>query len=62
MRIIKAIISGNHNPENLASICETSILKKKKELVIASLKGNFRKEHIFSLKQAVDTYKLDTNS
>jgi len=33
-------------------------LKKKKELVIASLKGNFREEHLFSLKQAVDAYEF----
>lgn len=58
MRIIKAIISGNHNPVELASLCEESILKKKKELVIASLKGNFREEHLFSLKQAVDAYEF----
>jgi len=37
MRILKAIISGNHNPEELASLCEDSILKKK------------RFSHIFSL-------------
>lgn len=58
MRIIKAILSGNHNPVELASLCEESILKKKKELVIASLKGNFREEHLFSLKQAVDAYEF----
>lgn len=33
-------------------------MKKKKELVIASLKGNFREEHLFSLKQAVDAYEF----
>lgn len=58
MRILKAIISGNHNPYKLVELCEYSILKKKKELVIASLKGNFRDEHIFSLKQAVDAYEF----
>lgn len=58
MRILKAIISGNHNPEKLALLCEESILKKKKELVTASLKGNFRDEHIFSLKQAVEAYEF----
>ena len=58
MRIIKAILSGNHNPIELACLCEESILKKKKELVIASLKGNFREEHLFSLKQAVDAYEF----
>lgn len=58
MRIIKAIISGNHNPEELAALCEDSILKKKKDLVISSLYGNFREDYIFSLSQAVDAYEF----
>lgn len=57
-RIVKAIIKGNHKPGKLALLCEDSILKKKKEPVIASLKGNFREEHLFSLKQAVDAYEF----
>jgi transposase len=58
MRIIKEIISGNHNPEKLASLCEDSILKKKKDLVISSLYGNFREDYIFLLSQAVDAYEF----
>jgi len=56
LAILTAIINGNHNPENLAVLCEDSILKKKKEAVIKSLKGNFSEEHIFLLKQAVEAY------
>lgn len=58
MRIVKAIISGVRNPNELACLCEDSILKTKKDLVIASLKGNFREEYIFSLSQAVDAYEF----
>lgn len=56
LAILAAIINGNHNPENLAALCEDSILKKKKEAVIKSLKGNFSEENIFLLKQAIDAY------
>jgi len=56
LAVLNAIINGNHNPENLALLCDDSILKKKKEAVIKSLKGNFSKENIFLLKQAVDGY------
>lgn len=56
LSILKAIIQGNHNPESLASLCENSILKKKKDDVVKSLKGNFTSENIFLLKQAVDAY------
>ena len=56
LAVLSAIIKGNHNPENLAALCEESILKKKKEAVIKSLKGNFSDENLFLLKQAVDAY------
>ena len=56
LSILRAIINGNQNPEQLALLCEDSILKKKKDAVIKSLKGNFSQENIFLLKQAVDAY------
>jgi transposase len=56
MRVLKAIAAGEHNPERLAALCEDSILKSKRTLVIASLKGNYKKEHLFSLQQAIDAY------
>jgi transposase len=58
LRIVNAIIHGNYNPGKLAELCEKSILKKKKQLVIASLKGNFKQEYIFSLKQAFNAYRF----
>lgn len=56
MRILKAIIQGERDPEILVKLCEESILKTKKSLVISSLKGNFRDDYVFSLKQAVNLY------
>jgi len=56
MRVLKAIVAGERNPETLSALCEDSILKKKRAEVIASLKGNFKKEHIFSLKQAITAF------
>ena len=61
LRIVKAIIAGNHNPRKLAELCEKSILKKKRDSVIASLKGNYKPEHIFSLKQALQAYQFYQN-
>jgi transposase len=58
MRVLNAIINGEQNPEVLADLCEDSILRKKRSQVIASLKGNFRTEHIFALQQAVDAYQF----
>ena len=61
LAILNAIIAGNHNPEELAALCEESILKKKKDAVIKSLKGNFSDENVFLLKQALDAYLFYMN-
>lgn len=58
LRIVKAIIEGNHNPEGLTELCDKSILKNKRDLVLSSLKGNFKEEYIFSLKQAYNAYQF----
>lgn len=56
MRILRAIVQGEHKPEQLAELCEQSILKNKRASIIASLRGNFKAEHIFALKQALSAY------
>ena len=56
LRIMRAIVQGERHPERLAELCEGSILKTKRSSVIASLKGNFKAEHIFALKQALCAY------
>ncbi len=58
MKILKAIISGERSPEILLSLCDTRIINKKRQEVINSLEGNFRTEHIFALKQAVEGYEF----
>jgi site-specific recombinase XerC len=58
MRVLKAIVNGERNPETLAALCEESILNTKRALVLASLKGNFKKEHLFSLEQAIAAYNF----
>jgi transposase len=55
MGIIRAILNGETNPKMLAKMrdprCKQSI-----EVVEKSLHGNYREEHIFTLKQAVEAY------
>lgn len=58
MRILKAIIQGERNPNILVELCDKSILKTKRASVISSLKGNFREDYIFSLKQAFNSYEF----
>lgn len=57
LRIIQAILQGERNPDVLVSLCENSILKRKRELVLKALEGNYRPEHLFALKQAYDTWQ-----
>jgi hypothetical protein len=55
MAIIRNIVGGKTNPKVLASLrherCHHS-----EEVIEASLVGNYREEHLFSLKQALDLY------
>jgi transposase len=56
-RIIKAILGGERKPEVLVSLCEISILKTKQELVLKSLEGEYKDEHLLALRQAHKTYE-----
>jgi hypothetical protein len=58
MRIVDAILDGERDPETLAALCEASILKRKQDLVIASLKGHYKAEHLFALRQAKHAYEF----
>jgi transposase len=58
MRILRAIISGERDAEELANLCESSIDKKKRKEVIESLNGNYREEHIFALSQAIECWEF----
>jgi transposase len=55
MDIIRAIVKGERDPVKLANLRNKSC-KKPEESFIAALTGNFQKEHVFSLKQALDVY------
>ena len=54
MRVIKAIVAGERSPERLLALCDVSIRTRKEKEVIASLRGNYRREHLFSLQQAIE--------
>lgn len=58
IKIIKAIIGGERDPEKLVLLCDKSILLNKKEIVIESLIGNYRTEHLFALKQALQGWEF----
>lgn len=55
LRIIRAILSGKRNPAELAALREPSC-KNSEETFVKALTGNYRAEHLFALKQAVDLF------
>jgi len=57
MRIIKAILGGERNPDVLAAMRD-SRCKNTAATIARSLKGNYRPEHLFSLQQAVELYEF----
>ena len=55
MSIIKAILKGERDPVKLAQMKDYRI-RSTKETIAKALEGDYRQEHIFSLKQAVELY------
>jgi transposase len=60
MLIIKAILAGERDPLILAGLRDQRC-KNSEETIARSLRGNYRPEHLFSLKQAVDLYDFYQN-
>ena len=56
MKIIRAILTGERNPEVLVELCNVQILKTKRTRVLKSLNGHYNESGLFSLSQAVKCY------
>src|SRR6267143_2003788 len=57
MKIIKAILAGERDP-NVLSLNRQDGCRNSKEIIAKSLVGNFRDDHMFALKQAVELYEI----
>jgi len=59
MRIIDAILSGQRDPKELVKLRERGTrYKSTQEQMEAALTGDYRPEHVFVLKQSVETYRF----
>lgn len=56
LAIIDAILSGEHNPKKLAILKDRRI-KADQKTIAKSLEGDYRPEHLFTLKQALHAYR-----
>jgi len=59
MTIIRAILSGQRNPEELAGYRDRRCKKSAQEIA-KSLHGHYRDEHLFALRQSVELYDTYT--
>jgi hypothetical protein len=57
MRIIRAILAGERDPVRLAQMKDHRI-KCSAEQIAKALEGDYRQEHLFALKQAVELYDV----
>ena len=57
MRIMKAILGGERDVEKLGAMRDRNC-KASAEVIAQSLVGNYRAEHLFSLKQAVELFEI----
>lgn len=58
LKVIRAILKGERNPQALLLLCDVQIQKKKQERVIASLRGTWTPEHLFALGQALEVWEF----
>ena len=56
LAIVDAILDGERDPNVLAQLCSKRI-KATKEIIAKSLVGDYRSEHIFTLRQSLQTYR-----
>jgi hypothetical protein len=55
MKIMRSIVAGERNPEVLASYRHNNCAKSQAEIT-KSLEGNYKREHLFALKQSMELY------
>jgi transposase len=57
MRILRAMVSGLHEPEALAEFRDARCAASP-DIIRAALTGHYRPEHVFALRQAVELYDV----
>jgi hypothetical protein len=57
MKVIRAILKGERRPGELLALCDVQIQKNKADRVKESLRGTWKKEHLFGLRQALELWE-----
>jgi len=56
LAIVDAILAGQRDPKVLAELRDKRI-KASEEVIVKSLEGDYRKEHLFTLRQSLEGYR-----
>jgi transposase len=58
LKVVRAILQGKREPSKLLELCDEQIQKKKKAAVMESLRGCWKEEHLFALRQALELWEF----
>jgi transposase len=56
LRILDAILAGEHDPVTLARLCHGGV-KSSEDTIAKSLEGDYRPEHLFALRQSLAAFR-----
>ena len=57
LKVVRAILQGERNPAQLLALCDEQIQKKKSAAVRESLRGCWKAEQLFALRQALELWE-----
>ena len=57
LKVVRAILKGERRAGELLALCDEQIQKKKSAAVKESLRGCWKKEHLFALRQALELWE-----
>lgn len=58
LKMVRAILAGEREPERLAALCDRQILKQKKARLLKALAGSWQAEHLFALRQGLEGWEF----
>lgn len=57
LAVVRAILAGERSPEALLALCDRQIQRNKAQQVKESLVGTWSEEHLFALRQALESWE-----
>jgi transposase len=58
LRLVRAIVAGERHTQALLELCDVQVLRHKRERMLKALKGTWRPEHVFALRQALEAWEF----